>query len=106
MPPACLHYLRPERLGSRWLTPLLLQDRSMRVKIGTELSDALTINGGSLKGTLLGNVFFIVSTDLIERTGGDGEEIYASKWTSAIADFNIDEETAENEHEKMINKTL
>lgn len=43
-----------------------LSDRSMRVRVNKTMSDALKIKDGSPQGTLLGNLLFTLTTDMIE----------------------------------------
>ena len=88
---ACLSALKKKGV-SEHVTRMIfafLNGRKLRARIGSTLSDSLDIKGGSLQGTLLGNLLFTLTTDSIEE-GRGVDEVHENNRAELPTDFSYE----------------
>ena len=69
------------------LTKAFLYGRTMRVKIGTTLSEPKTVPGGSPQGSILGNFLFCVTTNKLSEVGGQGAAVNQDQSIASTVSF-------------------
>ena len=56
-----------------------LRGRRMRIKVGTSYSSERVVKGGSPQGTLLGNLLFVITTDMLEHPREQENNIFVAE---------------------------